>query len=54
VESDVYVKNLKLSFCDEEAFFDDNYFDLILRSVRSVRVYMDKGIDIDCFTKNWG
>jgi len=51
VESDVYVKGLELSLCDEEAFFDDNYFDLIPRSARIVRVYVDKGIDIDYFTK---
>ncbi|MCS7113545.1 MAG: glycoside hydrolase family 2 protein [Candidatus Bathyarchaeota archaeon] len=49
LESDAYVKGLALSLEDMEASFEDNYFDLIPRSAKGIRVHLSRDIGVEDF-----
>ncbi|MEM2323032.1 MAG: glycoside hydrolase family 2 protein, partial [Candidatus Bathyarchaeia archaeon] len=49
VESDVYVKGLAISLEGVEAFLEDNYVDLIPRSMKTIRISLDRDIGVGEF-----
>ncbi|MBS7642755.1 glycoside hydrolase family 2 protein [Candidatus Bathyarchaeota archaeon] len=49
VESDVYVKGLAISLEGVEAFLEDNYVDLIPKSMKTIRISLDRDIGVGEF-----